>query len=380
MTCSRRSACPPRPRRTRCSSTAEGPLRPHGPGVRRQTASASTPAAPPDETSRGRGPPFFPSSRPVPSAFVPEDRMASRGSDRNTLLADVAGIVSRSHDLAETLSNVVDRVAKRLDADVCSIYLTDPGRRTLVLRATKGLAPESVDNVRLAAGEGLVGLVAETGEPLAVEQAHAHPNFKYFPQTGEDRYASLMATPLVVRGVAIGVLVVQTEAPRRFSEKDVELLQTCGQLIAPVVLNSALLDLVAGPAEGQSRFVEQMADAGVPIARDGPVRQDRNVELRGTEASSGIAIGPVYLLEDPLDLADVDYQPSGDPEQELRDLQRALADARRELDEAIEEMGEQFGREFSAVFNTHVQILEDHGFLSRLERAVGETGDARQAI
>ena len=43
--------------------------------------------------------------------------------DRVTLLADVAEIVSRSHDLDETLSNVVDLVAKRLDADVCSIYL-----------------------------------------------------------------------------------------------------------------------------------------------------------------------------------------------------------------------------------------------------------------
>jgi phosphotransferase system enzyme I (PtsP) len=306
--------------------------------------------------------------------------MAAKGSDRNTLLADVAGIVSRSHDLAETLGNVVDRVAKRLDADVCSIYLSDPARKTLVLRATKGLSPDAVGHVRLASGEGLVGLVASTGVPLAVEEARHHPNFRYFPETGEDRFVSLMATPLVVRGVAIGVLVVQTVAPRRFSQKDVELLQTCGQLIAPVVLNAALLDLIAGPDEGRSRFVEQMADAGVPIAGHAPARQERNVELRGTEASSGIAIGPIYLLEDPLDLADVEYQPSGDSAQELRDLQRAIAEARRELDDAIEEMGDHFGPAFSAVFNTHVQILEDHGFLARLERAVGETGDARQAI
>jgi phosphotransferase system enzyme I (PtsP) len=306
--------------------------------------------------------------------------MASKGSDRTTLLADVAGIVARSHDLTETLGNVVDRVAKRLDADVCSIYLTDPARRHLVLRATKGLAPESVGNVRLAFGEGLVGLVAREGQPLAVEQARAHPNFRFFPETGEDRFESFMATPLVVRGVSIGVLVVQTVSPRGFSAKDVELLQTCGQLIAPVVLNAALLDVVAGPDEGRSRFVEQMADAGVPIAGEAPGRQERNVELRGTEASSGIAIGPVYLLEDPLDLADVDYQPSGDPEQEGRDLSRAIGEARRELDDVIDEVGGNFGPEFSAVFNTHVQILEDHGFLSRLERAVADTGNALQAI
>ena len=306
--------------------------------------------------------------------------MATQGSDRSTLLADVAGIVSRSHDLAETLGNVVERVAKRLDADVCSLYLSDPGRKELVLRATKGLAPESVGHVRLLAGEGLVGLVAREGQPLAVERAEDHPSFRFFPETGEDRFASLMATPLVVRGVAIGVLVVQTEAPRHFSQQDVELLQSCGQLIAPIVLNSALLDLVAGSDEERSHFVQQMAEAGVPIAGPAPDRAEHNVELRGTEASNGIAIGPVYLLEDPLDLADVDYQPSEDPEQEARDLRRAVAEARRELGDVAHEMGDQFGPEFSGVFNTHVQILEDHGFLNRLDRAVTESGDALQAI
>jgi phosphotransferase system enzyme I (PtsP) len=309
---------------------------------------------------------------PIPDRSTP--------SDRTTLLADVAGIVARSHDLSETLRNVVDRVAKRLDADVCSIYLIDPEQRTLTLRATKGLAPDSVGRVKLAVGEGLVGTVAERGEPIAVERAREHPKFRFFPETGEDRFASLLATPLTVRGGTIGVLVVQTVAERRFGEHDVELLETCGRLIAPVVLNATLLDLVAGPDEQRIRFVEDLARAGVPVTGREPARQERNVELRGTGASTGIAIGPVYFFEDPLDLQSVEYQTSGDPERERSDLLRALADARRELDDVIEEVGENFGPEFASVFNTHVQILEDHGFLARLERAVVETGDALLAI
>jgi phosphotransferase system enzyme I (PtsP) len=304
----------------------------------------------------------------------------SRSSDRVTLLADVAGIVSRSHDLAETLGNVVDRVAKRLDADVCSVYLTEPDGRHVTLRATKGLTQESVGRVRLAVGEGLVGLVAKQGEPLALEQAQDHPAFRYFPETGEERYASLLAAPLVVRGVTIGVLVVQTVTPRRFSANDVELLQTCGQLIAPVVLNASLLELVAGGHEQRVRFVEQLARAGIRVTDGGPHREERNAQLRGTAASTGIAIGPVYLLEDALDPARIDYQASGDAEQERADLLRAVAEARSELDDVIEEVGEQFGPEFSSVFNTHVQILEDHGFLVRLESALAETGNALDAI
>ena len=50
-----------------------------------------------------------------------------------------AEVVARSHDLRETLNNVIDLVAKRLDADVCSIYLTDADLRTLTLSATIGL-------------------------------------------------------------------------------------------------------------------------------------------------------------------------------------------------------------------------------------------------
>jgi phosphotransferase system enzyme I (PtsP) len=304
----------------------------------------------------------------------------SQSSDRVTLLADVAGIVSRSHDLVETLGNVVDRVAKRLDADVCSVYLSEPTGRHLVLRATKGLTQESVGKVRLAVGEGLVGLVAQEGAPLALEHAQEHPAFRYFPETGEERYASLMAAPLVVRGVTIGVLVVQTVTPRRFGGHDVDLLRTCAQLLAPVVLNASLLELVAGRDEERVRFVEQLARAGIPVASAAPEREERNAQLRGTAASTGIAIGPVYLLEDPLDLAHVDYQPSGDAGQERADLLRAVTEARRELDDVIEKVGEQFGAEFASVFNTHVQILEDHGFLVRLEHAVAETGNALAAV
>jgi phosphotransferase system enzyme I (PtsP) len=174
--------------------------------------------------------------------------------------------VSRSHDLAETLRNVVDRVAKRLDADVCSIYLAEPEGEQLTLRASQGLEAGSIGQVHLAVGEGLVGLVAETGSPLAVEHAQQHPSFRFFPETGEDRFASLMAAPLVVRNVTIGVLVVQTVNPRHFNAADVEMLQTCGQLLAPVVLNARLLDLVP-PAE---RIASATASAAAT-----PLRQDR---------------------------------------------------------------------------------------------------------
>ena len=64
--------------------------------------------------------------------------------------------------------------------------------------------------------EGLSGLVAEQLLPVAVADAREHPRYKYFKESGEDKYRSFLGVPLIDRGVLQGVLVVQTKEPRVF--------------------------------------------------------------------------------------------------------------------------------------------------------------------
>jgi phosphotransferase system enzyme I (PtsP) len=270
------------------------------------------------------------------------------------------------------LSNVVDLVAKRLGADACSIYLIGADLTKLTLSATIGLYRESIGRVELPIGEGLVGLAAERREPLVIERAEEHPRYKYFPETGEERFASLMAVPLIVRGVTIGVITVQTRVPRLFEPHEVEIFKTCAQLIAPVVINARLLSLVGQSEEQWQQSSEELALHGIPMAGAAAERPPRNRELRGMGTSRGIAIGPVHRLEDPLDLSHLDYVPSPDPQSEERDLLRAIQEARRAVDDTREELGEKFGPDFAAVFNTHVQILEDKGFVRKLRDEVRE--------
>ncbi len=266
-------------------------------------------------------------------------------------------------------------MAKRLDADVCSIYLIDSDMQHLTLRATQGLDSRSVRKVTLGFGEGLVGLAAQRGEAVATEHASQDPNFRYFPETGEERFESLLAAPLIVQGVTIGVLVIQTAEPRHFEPADVGLLQTCAQLLAPVVTNAQLLALAGDTEESRSASVSEIVEHGIMHGPSG-ARSEHNVELEGIPTSRGIAIGPVYRLETPLDLTNLDYSPSDDTEQETQDLREALAEARREIDGMREVVGARFGPEFEAVFHTQIQILEDHGFVSKLEQGVAEGGNA----
>ncbi len=271
---------------------------------------------------------------------------------------------------------MVELVAKRLDADACSLYLTDAATDELTLEATIGLYPDSVNQVSLPHGEGLVGLAATTGQPVVTVHAREHAGYKYFPETGEERFESFMAVPMIVRGATIGVLAIQTIEPREFDSNEVEIFRTCAQLIAPVVINARLLALV-GLTEEDSSGTTAEREALEHLASD---REERNIEYRGIPTSRGIAIGTIYRLETPLDLERLHYTPNEDPKREVQELLDAIGEARRDLDGMREKLGSKFGLDLAAVFQTHIQILEDKGFVAKLRREALATGNALTAL
>lgn len=302
-------------------------------------------------------------------------------SSRVSLLADVAEIVSGSHDLEETLANVMELVSKRLDADVCSIYTTDAERRTLRLSSTIGLYSDAVGKVEMPMGEGLIGLTADRGEAIALEHAQADPHYRYFPETGEERFESFLAAPLIVQGSVIGVIAIQTADARRFDEPDIELLQTCASLIAPVVVNAQLLALMSG---GQGTLAEVIAKItssdvlGRPTRSRAP-RAEKNVTLRGLATARGVAIGPIFRMDKPVDLDSLEYHP-GSLDEERERFHAAMSEARREIADMRDVVRDRFGPEFAAVFHAQIQILEDKGFGLNVAQAIEKTQNARAAL
>ena len=280
--------------------------------------------------------------------------------------------------MQETLANVADLVAKRLDADVCSVYLREPQSESLLLSATIGLDPAAVRHVRLGVGDGLVGWVAKNGEAIALERAREDARFRYFPETGEERFTSFLAAPLVVQGGTTGVLVIQTVDPRSFHQADVELMQTCAQLLAPVVVNAQLLALMSSSEDYRSTHFPPRTD--ISGLGGGLARAEKNVELTGIPTSRGVAMGPVHRFGAPVDLDRVEYRPKGSKAEERVDLLAALAEALGDIEETRDTVRVRFGPEFAAVFHAQIQILEDKGFVQNLEQALDESGDAFLAL
>ncbi len=172
-------------------------------------------------------------------------------------IEEICRLASVTGDSTETLTNVVEFIQRRFEADVCSVYLLEPDRTRLVLAATHGLRPESVGRVRMRLDEGLVGMVAEQLRPRMVEDAFRHPRFKYFGETGEDSYRSFLGVPLTDQGLLQGVLVLQTTDTRKFSPDEVGLLTAAGAQLAPIVSEARTLGQFVAPAHQRLKALAQ---------------------------------------------------------------------------------------------------------------------------
>src|SRR5215470_6758080 len=127
------------------------------------------------------------------------------------LLRRIREIMAEQGSAQARLDKLVSVIAANMVAEVCSIYLRRAGN-ALELFATEGLNRAAVHRTRLKAGEGLVGLVAETAAPLNLSNAPEHPAFSYRPETGEDPFRSFLAVPIVRGERVFGVLTVQNRA------------------------------------------------------------------------------------------------------------------------------------------------------------------------
>src|ERR1700689_1335997 len=158
----------------------------------------------------------------------------SPGGGPRLLLRRLREIMAEQTSAQMRLDKLVTVIASNMVAEVCSIYLRRAGKM-LELFATQGLNPTAVHATRLREGEGLVGLVAETAEPVNLSDAPADPHFSYRPETGEDPYKSFLGVPIVRGGQVFGVLTVQNRAAVLYSEEEVEALQTVSMVLAEVV-------------------------------------------------------------------------------------------------------------------------------------------------
>lgn len=253
------------------------------------------------------------------------------------------------------LNAVVNIVADALTSEVCSIYLLRDG--ALELYATKGLAQSAVHVTRLALGQGLVGTIAATREPLNLAEARAHPDFAYRPETGEEDYHSFAGVPIIRREGAIGVLGVQHADPREYAEVEIEALQTVAMVLSELLAGAGLVDDVAA------------AKARAQVS--GPVR------LTGLKLVDGFGRG-VATLHQPRVV--IEHTVADDTEAERRRVYGAFEKMREQIDRMMGQAEFTGGGEHDEILETYKAFAYDEGWSRRINEAIDTGLTAEAAI
>ncbi len=298
-------------------------------------------------------------------------------------LEDISSIILHSHDLHETLDNIVTIVAKRMESDVCSIYLLEDDGETLVLKATKGLAKSAVGKITMKTSEGLSGLVIETRGVVSTDNAPAHPRYKYFKSSREERYNSFLGLPLFERKTPIGVIVVQTREPRLFSDDEISALRTITFQISSIVLNAKLLDSIQSKEQERAYYEQELARLRTTrpgeSGRNGNRQTGRPRILHGTAVSPGVCHGKVYILDRFSDKV-IKVAKVGSKAEELKRFQLALEKVTIQTIYMEKRVSELLSEGDAAIFHTHLMILEDRGFAGKVQELIEQGNGATRAV
>lgn len=275
-------------------------------------------------------------------------------------ISELSSLFERRTNIDGFLSDVVERISDHMDSDVCSVYLLDEPSGKLVLRATRGLDPDSVGSVALELGEGITGTAVKELRPIREARASKSPAYKYIPTTGEEIYESFLAVP-IRRGLnRIGALVVQHRRPDQFTRQDTRALQAiAGQLAATLENVEMLMELHAG-AERRS----------APV-----VTPSQTIECN--PASDGVAVGTIVHLH-PVEHLEEAFDIEGEDEEAafldaLERTERQLEAIHRELDDRIADIA-------NLIFSSHLLMLRDEEFSGEMVRAIRAGSRAHEAV
>ncbi|MEN8213693.1 MAG: phosphoenolpyruvate--protein phosphotransferase [Pseudomonadota bacterium] len=261
--------------------------------------------------------------------------------------------VNACQDLDEALNTIVSMLRESIDADVCSVYLTDFERHRHVLRASVGLSDEAIGRVSLPLHRGLVGLVCERAEVINVADALRHKHYFATAETTETDYHGFLGAPILQQSKVLGVLVIRNREPGKIDDEVVTFVLTLAAQLAGAITHAG--------ATGELATFKEAGIAGSQF-------------LKGRASSNGIAIGTAFVTYLPADLETVPDRLSHDRKRDQQQLRDAIQAVQQELRRLKEKLSDDLPEEDRALFDAWLMILSEDALTGRAMQLIAEAG------
>ena len=152
----------------------------------------------------------------------------------------ISSATSGLWNLDAILNIALDTVLEIINATTGGILLFHEHSQKLSYRVYRGLSAKYVEQMEMSQGEGIAGRVAQTGEPIVVEdisrdQRVAHPDL-----VSTEGLGGFISVPLKAKDRVMGIMNIASHLPGQFSADDMYLLNSIGLQLGTAIEQATL--------------------------------------------------------------------------------------------------------------------------------------------
>jgi sigma-B regulation protein RsbU (phosphoserine phosphatase) len=240
-------------------------------------------------------------------------------TDKLRMLLDITKKISRSLDLQEVLNLVMDTLDSLIPYDAAGIFILKPvetasgdeAPRIFKAEAVRGYDIDELTSLHLKMGEGLLGHVALTAEPIISPDVRKNPIYI----NAREATRCEMVAPIIANTEVIGAFDLESDELNAYSDDDLQVLMLLASQVAiiieKVMLHEQLIEKKR--LEGQLEVARQVQLELLPAKDPQLEGYDISAYNFPTEEVSGDYYDWVKIYEDQIGLVIADVSGKGVP-------------------------------------------------------------------
>jgi len=150
------------------------------------------------------------------------------------LLLGAARKVASSLEVEEVMRHLLDSLSEIVPYDAGGIYLLNEDSESLRRIEHRGYPPNTEQLLRDRPGKGITGWVARNRQGIVVDYVKSDPRYIEARPSSQ----SEIAAPIVHADKVMGVITLESDTPRAFNERQLDLLETIGGQVAAAITNA----------------------------------------------------------------------------------------------------------------------------------------------
>lgn len=242
-------------------------------------------------------------------------------TDKLRMLLDITKKISRSLNLQEVLDLVMDTLDSLIPYDAAGIFVLKCAPKAAVVRskaacvlqteAVRGYDIDELSELHLKLGEGIIGHVALTSEPIISPDVRNDPLYI----NAREETQSEMVAPIISNDEVIGVFDLESDELNAYSEDDLEVLMMLASQVAIIIEKVMLHEHLVEKKrlEGQLEVARQVQLELLPPSDPKLEGFDISAYNFPTEEVSGDYYDWVPIYEDQIGLVVADVSGKGVP-------------------------------------------------------------------